>query len=174
MNNIIKIIKILLLKLLIITFLLNCAKTDEVTGEKVLKETNIREKAAKSPGIFGDIGGKKDSNTFDFATSNILWRATLKTLSFIPLNNADYSGGVIVTDWYSEDLNSKEQIKIFVNFNSSELRSDSLNITAHKKICLTNENCKITKLQDSYVNEIKDSIINTARKIRIEEEKIKK
>ena len=174
MNNISKIFQILFIKLTIIFLLFNCAKTDEVTGEKVLKETNVREKAAKSPGIFADIGGKKDSNTFDFATSNILWRATLKTLNFIPLNNADYSGGVIVTDWYSEDLNSKEQIKIFVNFNSSELRSDSLSITVHKKICLSSENCKITKLQDSYVNEIKDSIITTARKIRIEEEKIKK
>jgi hypothetical protein len=92
----------------------------------------------------------------------------------MPLNNADYSGGVIVTDWYSEDLNSKEQIKIFINFNSSELRTDSLNITVHKKICLTNENCKITRLSGSYDNEIKDSIITTARKIRIEEEKQKK
>ena len=88
MNNFTSIIKILLLKLSIIIFLFNCAKTDEVTGEKVLNETNIREKAAKSPGIFGDIGRKKDSNTFDFATSNILWRATLKTLNFIPLNEA--------------------------------------------------------------------------------------
>lgn len=159
---------------------ISCSKVDPVTGESKIIEPDVqkraREYADKGGGIFGDINNKKPggSTSVDFATSNVLWRATLKSLDFLPLLNVDYAGGVIIYDWYSEDLNSKEQIKIFINFNSSELRTDSLNITVHKKICLTNENCKITRLSGSYDNEIKDSIITTARKIRIEEEKQKK
>ena len=110
--------------LTIISILLtNCAKKDEVTGETIVIEPNIREKAArnaeKGGGIFGNLNTKGSSNTFDFATSNVLWRATLKTIDFLPLINADYSGGIIITDWYSEDLNSKEQIKISIHFKSS-------------------------------------------------------
>jgi hypothetical protein len=85
--------------------LLNCSKTDPVTGEKILIEPNPQKKsaqeAAKGNGLFGDINNKKgSSNTFEFASSNILWRATLKNLEFLPLVNADYSGGVIIYDWY--------------------------------------------------------------------------
>jgi hypothetical protein len=153
----------------------NCAKKDQVTGESVIIEPNIREKAAKnaekSGGIFGNLNSKSNSNTFDFATSNVLWRATLKTIDFLPLVNADYSGGVIITDWYSEDLNSKEQIKIFINFRSNDIRSDSINIIAHKKTCELEGNCKTQKLSENFVSEIKDRIITTARTLKIEEEK---
>ena len=155
--------------------LINCAKKDEVTGETIVIEPNIREKAAKNVekggGIFGNLNTKGSSNTFDFATSNVLWRATLKTIDFLPLMNADYSGGVIITDWYSEDLNSKEQIKISIHFRSSEIRTDSINIIGHKKICGLDGNCKIQKLSENLVSEIKERIITTARLLKIEEEK---
>ena len=110
-----------LVKLLALFFLLilnhcSASKKDPITGEEVLKETNIREKASKYEGsLFGNITKDKSNNNFDFATSNPLWRATLQTINFMPINNVDYSGGVIVTDWYAEDLNSKEKIKIFIN-----------------------------------------------------------
>ena len=95
--------------------LVGCSKTDPSTGEKILIETDQQKKAKefseKGGGIFGKIGQDKSSNTFEFATSNILWRATIKSLDFMPMINADYSGGVIIYDWYSENINSNEQIK---------------------------------------------------------------
>jgi hypothetical protein len=155
--------------------LTNCAKKDEVTGETIVIEPNIREKAArnveKGGGIFGNLNTKGSSNTFDFATSNVLWRATLKTIDFLPLVNADYSGGIIITDWYSEDLNSKEQIKISIHFKSSDLRTDSINIIGHKKTCGLDGNCKIQKISENFAAEIKEKIITTARLLKIEEEK---
>ena len=169
--------------LIFISFLLliiSCSsKTDPVTGEKIIIEPNAEKRAIierdKGGGIFGDINNrKKESNNFDFATSNSLWRATLITLDFLPLSNADYSGGVIVYDWYSEKQDSNEQIKISIKFLSNELRSDSIQITAHKKFCNTNEKCFTKKLEDGFSNSIKDSIISTARNLRIEEEKKKK
>ena len=134
-------------------FLYNCSsKTDPITGEKVIIEPNpdkkAREYADKGGGIFGDINNVKkgSSAVVDFATSNVLWRATLKTLNFLPLSNADYSGGVIVYDWYSDDT-SDEQIKISIKFLSNEIRTTSIEVNAHKKKCDINNKCTI-KLVD--------------------------
>ena len=151
------------------------SKTDPVTGEKVIIDPNpnnkAREFADKGGGIFGSIGKDKSNTNYDFATSNILWRATLKSLDFIPMINADYSGGVIIYDWYSENINSKEQIKITVKFLSNELRSDSIEITSHKKICDENNKCSVSILKNGLSNEIKDKILSSARSIKIEEKR---
>ena len=128
----------------------------------------------KSGGIFGAITQNKSQNTFEFSTSNVLWRATLKSLDFLPLLNADYSGGIIIYDWYSQTNNPKDQIKISVQFLSNELRSDSIKIIAHKKICESSEKCKTTIMNEAFSNNVKDKILDTARRMRIEEEKSKK
>lgn len=169
-------IKIIILKTFLLFGLFNCSnKTDQVTGEKVLIEPNPQTKAKqftdKGGGIFGDINNKKSSeSTVNFATSNVLWRATLKSLDFLPLANADYSGGVIVYDWYSDKL-SNEQIKITINFLSNELRSDSIQIISYKKTCDENNKCITEKLNNDFSKDIKDKIIVTARTMKIEESK---
>jgi hypothetical protein len=158
--------------------IISCTKTDPVTGEKVLVEVSpekrARDFADKGGGIFGDIGKRSGSTTFEFASSNVLWRATLKSLDFLPLLNADYSGGIIIYDWYSQTNNPKEQIKISVQFLNNELRSDSIKITAHKKICETTERCSNSTLDQNFANSIKDSIIASARTLKIEEAKKEK
>ena len=162
-------------------FLNQCAKKDPITGERIIIDPNLDRKASefrdKGGGIFGDIGktGKNSSGTnFEFASSNVLWRATLKSLDFLPLLNADYSGGIIIYDWYSQTNNPKEQIKISVQFLNNELRSDSIKITAHKKICETAERCSNSTLDQNFANSIKDSIIASARSLKIEEAKKEK
>jgi len=165
--------------LLIISFLLNnCAKVDPVTGEKILIETDPRvrskEFVEKQGGLFGNIGQNKSSNTFEFSTSNVLWRATLKSLDFLPLMNADYSGGIIIYDWYSQANNPKEQIKISVQFLNNELRSDSIKITAHKKICDNTDRCSNSTIDQNFANSIKENIIASARTLKIEEAKKEK
>jgi hypothetical protein len=162
----------------LVTGLIACAKTDPVTGEKILIETSAKERAKaaadKDGGLFGDLGGKKSSGTnYEFATSNILWRATLKSLDFLPLLNADYSGGIIIYDWYSDNLNSNEQVKITVRFLSNELRSDSVQVTAHKKVCDDNNKCTTSKLNNNLPQEIKDKILLSARSMRVEDLKNK-
>jgi len=168
-------IKFILLFSLIIA-LLQCSKTDSITGEKVLVEPNAQAKAKeyaeKGGGLFGDINNKKSSGTnYEFATSNVLWRATFKSLDFLPLVNADYSGGIIIYDWYSENLNSKEQVKITVRFLNNELKSSSIQVSAHKKICEENERCVISKMNEKFSNEIKETILSEARNIKIQEAK---
>lgn len=158
---------------------LSCAKTDPVTGEKILIDPDpvkkARESAAKGGGLFGDITGQRNTGSVvNFATSNVLWRATMKTLDFLPLANADYSGGIIIYDWYSQSNNPKEQIKISVQFLDNELRSDSIKITAHKKVCDSSERCSNASLDQNFANSIKDSIITSARLLKIEEAKKEK
>ena len=167
------------LSFFLIIFLFSCSnrEIDPVSGKSRDIEPNVdkraRDSADNNPIIsFG--GRKNDSTTFSFATSNPLWRATLKSLDFLPLANADYQGGIIIYDWYSDNQKFNEQVKITVNFLSSEIRSSSINITGHKKICDQNSiNCKTVKLEDTFTAEIKNTIINSARIIKIEEEKIK-
>ena len=89
----------------------------------------------------------------------------------MPLATVDYSGGVIITDWYSEGKLNKEQIKIQIRFVSTELRSDSIQVLSYKKICETNYECTNTVGNENFNREIKDLIINTARQIKIEESK---
>jgi hypothetical protein len=156
----------------------NCAKVDPTTGEKVLIETDAKrkaeEEARKGGGIFGDIGKRNSNTNFEFATSNILWRATLKSLEFLPLLNADYGGGIIIYDWYSQPNNPKEQIKISIQFLNNELRSDSVKVIAHKKVCDNADKCSNSILDQNFANSIKESIIVTARTLKIEESKKEK
>lgn len=170
-----KINKIKIFLILIFLFLINhCAKVDPVTGEKVLIETDTRKKSRefvdKGGGLFGDIGKNKSVGTFEFSTSNVLWRATLKTLDFLPLANADYSGGIIIYDWYSNKT-EKESIKVSVRFLNNELRTSSLEVIGHKKDCDNSGKCFTEKLDNKFTEEIKDSIIIKARLLKIEDAK---
>ena len=92
-----------------------------------------------------DNVNKKNTGTFDFASSNELWRASLDTIDFMPLASANYSGGIIITDWYSNDPNSSESLKITIRFLTNEIRSDALDIKIFYKKCNENENCKVSE-----------------------------
>jgi hypothetical protein len=169
-----KILKLLsVLSLMALSFY-NCAKVDPVTGEKILIDPDTRKKSRefvdKGGGLFGDIGKNKSGGVFEFASSNVLWRATLKTLDFLPLANADYSGGIVIYDWYSNKT-EKELIKVSVRFLSNELRASSLEIIGHKKICDDSGKCYTEKLDNKFTEEIKDSIITKARLLKIEDTK---
>jgi hypothetical protein len=164
----------LFLILIGLLFINNCAKVDPVTGEKILIDPDTRKKSRefvdKGGGLFGDIGKNKSGGVFEFASSNVLWRATLKTLDFLPLANADYSGGIVIYDWYSNKT-EKELIKVSVRFLSNELRTSSLEIIGHKKICDDSGKCYTEKLGNKFTEEIKDSIITKARLLKIEDTK---
>ena len=171
------IFKHLYLLSLLIVILSSCTsneKKDDTIKNEPKFEPNAysrsKEFADKNPiTLFKD---DKDKNTnFQFGTSNVLWRASLKILDFIPLANVDYSGGIIITDWYSEGRSNKEQIKIQIRFVSTELRSDSIQVLSYKKICETNYECTNTVGNENFNREIKDLIINTALQIKIEESK---
>jgi hypothetical protein len=109
-----------------------------------------------------DNVGKGQSGTFDFASSNELWRASLDTLDFMPLALANYSGGIIVTDWYSDGSSKNESVKISIRFLSNDVRSDALTIKVFYKNCSMNNNCKVVDKSAELSNELKKKILSKA------------
>ena len=104
------------------------------------------------------VGG----TNFEFASSNELWRASLDVLDFMPLTSANYSGGVIITDWYSEQGNTEESIKITIRFLSNEVRSDAIDVDIFYKKCININNCKISKQDGQLKKEITKQILAKA------------
>ena len=109
----------------------------------------------------------KGGGNFQFASSNEMWRATLELLEFTPLSNVDYSGGIIISDWFSED-SDQDPLKITIRFLSNEVRADGLKVIIYKKICKKNEkdNCKVIKDNSTLGQEIKLAILQKAATIK--------
>ena len=105
-----------------------------------------------------NLGG----TNYEFASSNELWRASLDTIDFMPLTSANYSGGIIITDWYSDNSSTNESIKIIIRFLTNEIRSDALDIKIFYKNCKTATNCLVTQRETSLVNELRKEILKKA------------
>ena len=134
---------------------------DSPINDADMRKRNIEEGRGVNLGL-----GKKKSGSFDFATSNEMWRAALEILDFVPLATADYGGGIIITDWYSDDINSNESIKIMINFLSNEIRADGLKIKVYKKICNNNSNCNTKVMKSTLENDIKLAVLKKAAQIK--------
>tara|TARA_B100001093_G_scaffold501438_1_gene553074 strand:- start:1515 stop:2042 length:528 start_codon:yes stop_codon:yes gene_type:complete len=167
--------------LLILTFLIplnSCGGFNKVDQRERPSDPKERRRQAVDQGKGIGIGSfrKKGSTNYEFSTSNPMWRASLETLEFLPLSTVDYSGGTIITDWYSENTsNDSESIKITVRFLSNEIRSDSLKIIVHKKNCTSNNNCKTSLLSNnSKINSELRSVILKKASIFEKEKKNKK
>ena len=109
-----------------------------------------------------DLGNSSGGTTFEFASSNELWRASLDTIDFMPLTTANYNGGIIVTDWYSENQSVGESIKITIRFLTNEIRSDAVSVKVFYKKCEDILNCKITETDGKLKNQLTKSILKKA------------
>ena len=163
--------------LLIISLSLSgCEKRDldpnRPLGAKGKRQKNIDE--GRGASIGGIMKGVRGTN-YEFNTSNPMWRASLETLDFLPLATVDYSGGMIITDWYSDDESSnKEAIKISIRFLANDIRSESLKVIVHKKTCSTNQNCNVKLLADTKIKEeLHSTILRKAAMIQKQSKKKK-
>ena len=109
-----------------------------------------------------DFGNKSGGGTFEFASSNELWRASLDTIDFMPLASVNYSGGIIITDWYSSDSGSNEVIKISIRFLTNEIRSDALDIKVFTKVCDVQNKCEIYEKSENLIAQLKKEILKRA------------
>ncbi len=99
-------------------------------------------------------GFGKGATTYEFSTANPMWRASLETLDFLPLTTVDYSGGIIITDWYHDNAGSSDEaIKISIRFLSNEISSENLKVTVHQRVCKNSVNCKTNLLETSNIRE---------------------
>ena len=166
MSYLLQNIKLFLITLMIFA-LTSCSKGFFKTGDARKNPPDPRERVKKNLEegkgfrISSAMRGNKGTN-FEFASSNGLWRASLDVLDFMPLTSANYSGGIIITDWYSEQGNPDESIKITIRFLSNEVRSDAINVDIFYKKCVAVNNCKINKQDGQLKKEITKQILAKA------------
>ena len=167
--------------LLLITaafFFTSCGiyKRSDVKDNPVNVNQRVKKNIEEGRGIrFGK--GSSQGGVFDFASSNELWRASIDILDFVPFTNASYSGGIIITDWFSGNSkveNEKRELKITVRFLTNEIRSDALDIRIHERLCNLDAiyDCNTNKITSNLENEIKLAILKKAA--ILEKQSIKK
>ena len=150
--------------LLIFAVITGCGIYKKVDARKVPPNVNDRVQKNIEEGRSFKLfdSDKPRGGDFQFASSNELWRASLDVIDFMPLSSVNYSGGIIITDWYTDNTSQNESIKISIRFLTNEIRSDSLDIKVFNKKCKDSLlNCKITE-QVSLVQELKKEILKKA------------
>ena len=150
--------------LLIFAVITGCGIYKKVDARKVSPNVNDRVQKNIQEGRSFKLfdSDKPRGGDFQFASSNELWRASLDVIDFMPLSSVNYSGGIIITDWYTDNTSQNESIKISIRFLTNEIRSDSLDIKVFNKKCKDSLlNCKITE-QVSLVQELKKEILKKA------------
>lgn len=130
---------------------------------------------SKKESILGEdglniLGGKEESSTDVITVNSYLWRASLDTVSFMPLSNVDPFGGVILTDWYSDGESSNERYKLNVFVIGSQLRSDAIRVSAFQQK-ESRGKWKDVKTNPTIATKIEDAILTRARQIRISQGK---
>jgi len=148
-------------------FLMACNKNffKKVDARKVSPDPKERVKKNLEEGRgfrLDNITKNRGSGNFEFSSSNELWRASLDTIDFMPLATANYSGGIIITDWYSEEQKIGESIKITIRFLTNEIRADALDIKVFYKKCNTALDCEINQNDGVLKNELKKTILKKA------------
>ena len=113
----------------------------------------------------------RGSTNYEFSTSNPMWRASLDILDFLPLSTVDYSGGVIISDWYTDDSNENQALKITIRFLSNTIQTNSLKVTVHKKKCSVNQSCKVEVFQSRIQEELVASILKKASILQKQQKK---
>ena len=129
-----------------------------ISGPERAKQ-NIKE--GKGVGL-GSMMGRKGSTNYEFSTSNPMWRATLDILDFLPLSTVDYSGGIIISEWYTDETNKNQALKITVRFMSNVIQTNSLKITVHRKKCSVNQSCNVELFESRIQEELIASILKEA------------
>ena len=151
--------------LTIVTFTLNsCGNKVDAKKFKKKKKKRVAKNLEEGRGF--RLNNAKDkfmggNGNFEFASSNELWRASLDTIDFMPLASVNYSGGIIITDWYSTD-GSNESIKISIRFLTNEIRSDALDIKVFNRKCKVLNNCIISEKSGNLIAELRGKILKTA------------
>ena len=140
-------------------------KRADVKDTPVNVNERVKKNVEEGRGIrFGK--GSSKGGTFDFASSNELWRASMDVLDFVPFSNASYSGGVLITEWFdgnSNDKNEKRDLKITVRFLTNEIRADALDINIHERKCQSNgTGCSVNKISSELEPKIKLAILKRA------------
>lgn len=120
--------------------------------------------------ILGDGGflgkRKKDSGESAIGVNSFLWRATLDTVSFMPLASADPFGGVILTDWYTDPKKPNERVKINAFVMGRELKADGIRVRTFRQV-RKGGTWRDADVAEDTASKLEDAILTRARELRI-------
>ena len=153
------------LSIIAIIYLTSCAGLKPAPSDARKVSPNVKERVRQNIEEgkgFRLMGGDKKGGVFDFASSNEMWRASLDTIDFMPLMSANYSGGIIITDWYSDGKMSGESIKVSIRFLTNEIRADALDVKVFIKKCKNLDNCLVSESKGVLVMELKKKKLKQA------------
>jgi hypothetical protein len=169
-------IKLLSASIALLIFLNSCGLYKPVDARKEPRQgiDKARKNVKEGRGISLGNLGKGRGTTYEFSSSNPMWRASLELLDFLPLATVDYSGGIIITDWYSSGNKENESIKITIRFLSTEIGAANLKIIVHQKRCTQINNCAVVELKSKIKEELTQNILVKATQIQKENKNKKK
>ena len=147
-------------------FLNSCGyyKRSDIKDNPVNVNERVKKNIEEGRGIRFGRGATRGGD-FDFASSNPLWRGAIDVLDFVPLTNASYSGGIIITEWFSSENaaeNTNRELKLTIRFMSNEIRADAIKVLVFEKLCAQNNNCKTKKIKSKLEGELKLAILKKA------------
>ena len=154
----------ILIAIITLSFFTSCGIYQPSDARKVSPNADERVRKNLEDGRGITLGGlgSGSKTTYQFASSNPMWRATLEILDFLPLSNVDYSGGIVTTDWYNDGTSADESIKITVRFLTNEIRADGIKIIVHKKNCSVQQTCTVKKITSTLERELQLAILKKA------------
>ena len=160
-----KVIKFSVLTIFTLFLLNSCGfyKRSDIKDNPVNVDERVKKNIQEGRGFRFGTGATRGGD-FDFASSNPLWRGAIDVLDFVPLTNASYSGGIIITEWFSSENNTEStnrEMKITVRFLTNEIRADAIKILVFEKSCVQN-NCKTKKVKSKLEGELKLAILKKA------------
>ena len=160
-----KLIRFSVLTIFTLSLLNSCGlyKRSDIKDNPVNVDERVKRNIQEGRGIrFGK--GATRGGDFDFASSNPLWRGAIDVMDFVPLTNASYSGGIIITEWFSSENNSQNnrELKITIQFMTNEIRADAIKVLVFEKSCDQTNNCKTKKIKSKLEGELKLAILKKA------------
>ena len=135
-------------------------KRSDVKDNPVNVEERVKRNIQEGRGLRFGRGATRGGD-FDFASSNPLWRGAIDVMDFVPLTNASYSGGIIITEWFSSE-NTNRELKITIRFMTNEIRADAIKVLVFEKVCNENNKCKTSKVKSKLEGELKIAILKKA------------
>ena len=162
------IMKFIIIFITIISLLTSCGIYRPTDARKVSPNDAERIKKNQEEGRGFTLGslGKSSGGTFQFSSSNEMWRATLEILDFLPLSDVDYGGGIIITEWYNSPEAPNQSLKIMVQFLTNEIRADGIKVNVYEKNCSNESNCSSSLIDSEISSEIKLEILKKAALIK--------
>ena len=160
-----KLIKFFALTIFTLSLLNSCNwyKRSDIKDNPVNVDERTKKNIQEGRGLRFGRGANRGGD-FDFASSNPLWRGAIDVMNFVPLSNASYSGGIIITEWFSSENNSQNnrELKITIQFMTNEIRADAIKVLVFEKSCDQINNCKTKKIKSKLEGELKLAILKKA------------